>query len=341
MRQGKKVLVWAVAVVMVADSALACRWRQWSFRRPVNYGPAYYEADCCNSGYEVVVNESSCDAPADCLSCEGVTTEKVPADSYETVPYESSEPAPSQSTLDQDLPPAPPKAAPVEKPPAKPTPEKFVPPAIVPSAPAPQSVTPPPAQPTPSAPAPSSATAPQPAAPSSEVEDLFSQPDTTPIEPQTKPAAPNEVEDLFKEPEAAPAKPADEVEDLFKDLDTPSGNKAAASDTPAATPMDEPSKEIEDLFSEPTGPMATVELEATPAEPEIASATNEPTDGMRVWTDNTGRFQIRARLVVVGKSHVRLLKDTGKFTTVPYSRLSQTDLAYVRTQTDASKVAGF
>jgi hypothetical protein len=44
---------------------------------------------------------------------------------------------------------------------------------------------------------------------------------------------------------------------------------------------------------------------------------------------------------VIGKTHVRLLKDTGKFTTVPYSRLSQTDLAYVRTQTDASKVAGF
>ena len=44
------------------------------------------------------------------------------------------------------------------------------------------------------------------------------------------------MEDLFKEPEATPAKPADEVDDLFKDLDeTPSGNKAAASE-PQARP---------------------------------------------------------------------------------------------------------
>jgi hypothetical protein len=179
-------------------------------------------------------------------------------------------------------------------------------------------------EPAPTTPAPQT-----PAAPSSEVEDLFSQPETTPAEPQTKPAEPAEVEDLFKEPEAAPAKPADEVDDLFKDLDeTPSGNKAAASEAPAAESA-EPSKEVEDLFSEPTGPMAAAEAKADAA------------DGLRLWTDNTGKFQVRARLVVIGKTHVRLLKDTGKFTTVPYSRLSQTDLAYVRTQTDASKVAGF
>ena len=324
MRQGKKIVVWAVAIMMVANSASAFRWRHWGHCQPVYCGSSYssacYESSCGPADCGVVYEESGCCAsvPADCSNCE-VTTDKVPSPAVEFTP---AEPVTPQPTLDQDVPPAPPEPAPVERTPPVPR-ETFTPaPAAVepaPVTPAPREITPPAATPIP-APAPAPA-------PSAEVEDLFSQPETTPVDPQTKPAEPAEVEDLFKEPEAAPAKPTDEVDDLFKDLDAPSGNKAAASEAPAAP--NEPSKEVEDLFSEPAGPMAA-------AEPKSDSA-----DGMRLWSDNTGEFQVRARLVVVGKTHVRLLKDTGKFTTVPYSRLSQTDLAFVRTQTDASKVAGY
>jgi len=331
MRQGKKIVVWAVAVMMVANSAWAGRWRHWGHCQPVYCGPVYesgcYESSSCGD-CGVVVEESGCSTsvPADCSGCEGVTTDKVPSEGGETAPVEPTTPQPS---LDDDMPPAPPEPAPAETTPAPatpPAPANTFTPAPPAAKPAPMTPAPAPAPTTP-APAPTTPAPATPPAPAADVEDLFSQPETTPAEPQTKPAEPAEVEDLFKEPEAAPAKPADEVDDLFKDLDAPSGNKAAASEAPAAPA--EPSKEVEDLFSEPTGPMAA-------AEPKTDAA-----DGMRLWTDNTGEFQVRARLVVVGKTHVRLLKDTGKFTTVAYSRLSQTDLAFVRTQSDASKVAGF
>ena len=50
---------------------------------------------------------------------------------------------------------------------------------------------------------------------------------------------------------------------------------------------------------------------------------------VRTWTDNTGKYQTVGRLVKVGETHVRLLKDNGRFTTVSKKRLSQDDLAYV------------
>ncbi len=50
----------------------------------------------------------------------------------------------------------------------------------------------------------------------------------------------------------------------------------------------------------------------------------------RNWTDNTGTFHTAARLMWVGEDSVRLLKDTGRFATVPFRRLSQEDLAYVQ-----------
>jgi hypothetical protein len=51
--------------------------------------------------------------------------------------------------------------------------------------------------------------------------------------------------------------------------------------------------------------------------------------GVRVWTDDTGKYQTVARLVVIAKTHVRLLKQNGRYTTVPLGRLSQADLDYV------------
>jgi hypothetical protein len=50
---------------------------------------------------------------------------------------------------------------------------------------------------------------------------------------------------------------------------------------------------------------------------------------MRLWTDNTGKFQIRARLFAVADGQVRLLKETGRFTTVPFERLSAGDRQFV------------
>ena len=93
-----------------------------------------------------------------------------------------------------------------------------------------------------------------------------------------------------------------------------------------------PSSEVEDLFSEPTDkPSNSAGLDSKPADAALSP--------MRLWTDNTGKYQVRARLIVVGDRYVRLLKETGKTTTVPFSRLSGSDLAFVQHQV-SSELAG-
>ncbi|HEX3727115.1 MAG TPA: SHD1 domain-containing protein [Pirellulales bacterium] len=134
----------------------------------------------------------------------------------------------------------------------------------------------------------------------------------------------NDVEDLFKESEdkapatekEMPTEPAekaedktekkDDVEDLFK-----SSSRVKARRSVARRPAPTMTSELENLFAEP------------PVASESAAA-------MRLWTDNTGKFQIKAQLVTIGKNHVRLLKETGKYTTVTFDRLSRADLVFVR-----------
>jgi hypothetical protein len=50
----------------------------------------------------------------------------------------------------------------------------------------------------------------------------------------------------------------------------------------------------------------------------------------RRWTDNTGAYQIEARLAVIFPDKVRLLKPSGRTTTVSMNRLSPFDQDYVR-----------
>jgi hypothetical protein len=49
----------------------------------------------------------------------------------------------------------------------------------------------------------------------------------------------------------------------------------------------------------------------------------------RQWTDNSNQFQVQARLLLILDGKVRLLKETGRTTTVPLDRLSPDDRAYV------------
>jgi hypothetical protein len=50
----------------------------------------------------------------------------------------------------------------------------------------------------------------------------------------------------------------------------------------------------------------------------------------RQWVDNTGAYSIKARLSVIYIDKIKLLKENGKFTTVPLSRLSERDFGYVQ-----------
>jgi hypothetical protein len=62
-------------------------------------------------------------------------------------------------------------------------------------------------------------------------------------------------------------------------------------------------------------------------------ASNE----MRMWVDNTGSYSVNARLVRFSDGHVRLMKENGRMTTVPLSRLSERDLQFVNRQASAQK----
>jgi hypothetical protein len=184
----------------------------------------------------------------------------------------------------------------------------------------------------------------EPAAPADDMPLPTETPAEEPAAPAETPAKPAEdVEDLFKDTDTkpadapadkAPATPtdkADDVDDLFKDTDE---KKAATSEPAQEEPMNPvPTSEVEDLFSEPTDkPSTSASLDAKATDVEESSP-------MRLWTDNTGKYQVRARLLVVGDRYVRLLKDTGKTTTVPFSRLSGSDLAFVQHQV-SSELAG-
>jgi hypothetical protein len=49
----------------------------------------------------------------------------------------------------------------------------------------------------------------------------------------------------------------------------------------------------------------------------------------RNWKDNTGNYAVHAKLIVIYDDSVRLLKENGKTTTVPFRRLSETDRQHV------------
>jgi hypothetical protein len=77
---------------------------------------------------------------------------------------------------------------------------------------------------------------------------------------------------------------------------------------------------------------------ATPVVAATAAGTSAvvENDPMRLWHDDSGEFEVRAKLVLMLNGKVRLLKDTGKYTTVPLDRLSPSDLAYVRQHASAT-----
>ncbi len=60
---------------------------------------------------------------------------------------------------------------------------------------------------------------------------------------------------------------------------------------------------------------------------------------VRHWSDNTGTYQIEGRLIAILDGHVRVLKSTGKTTTVPMRRLSDADRKYVEEVIIRQKVA--
>jgi hypothetical protein len=111
------------------------------------------------------------------------------------------------------------------------------------------------------------------------------------------------------------------TEDLFPTETKPVAPAKPAKPAKPAAPEKKESKseDVEDLFG----------LLDADSETSNVSTTKPIAPEFRLWNDNTGSFQTTGKLVSITETHVRLLKDTGKYTTVPKERLSAEDLEYV------------
>jgi hypothetical protein len=167
-------------------------------------------------------------------------------------------------------------------------------------------------------------------------------------------ASQNDVE----EPRTASAANDPATNDLFDALDSGRSQPAPANDLfqePAAEPTEQPVGEgpgrpatqperdnsvddLDDLFGIRPLPGQSPSKTAESTQPVADQIDELP---MREWTDNTGRYQTVGRLVKVTHTHVRLLKDNERYTTVPKYRLSAADLAYVREVTQQLGVETF
>ena len=52
----------------------------------------------------------------------------------------------------------------------------------------------------------------------------------------------------------------------------------------------------------------------------------------RTWVDNTGRYSVQGRLLLIRDNAVQIMKSNGRTTTVPFDRLSSNDRKYVSVQ---------
>jgi len=160
--------------------------------------------------------------------------------------------------------------------------------------------------------APADAAAPAPAG-----EDLFGAP------PAAEPPAAPAGDDLFGAPPAADAPPA-AGDDLFgPPAGAPAGDDLFGKPTSASEPAP---ANLDDLFGTPAESAPKAEAPAAESDP-FADAFKST----RVWRDNTGSFEVTAVLAEIHTDKVRLLKDNGKYTTVPMRRLSTEDRQLVET----------
>lgn len=104
---------------------------------------------------------------------------------------------------------------------------------------------------------------------------------------------------------------------------------------PLVSPSPVPAK-TEDHADDPFAPLPSKEQPAAPlvVEPTLKKSDllAPGADGrlpLRQWTDNSGTFNVKAKLVLILDGKVRLLKETGRTTTVAITRLSQADQTYI------------
>ena len=348
-RYAKMLVVMMLVLSMAVDTALACRM----FRRSRG-------SSACYTRCQPVCNP----CPVQCDPCCGEammgSADAIFIPDSHTSDRPIAEPPVSPETSKPTL-------APSEPTPAKPTP---VPDEPLPAPTPEEAVTPEPAPDVPPA-DPTSVPEPEPAPPvepaPADEEMPAEDPAVEPIDPAPAPADPADVvpDVAPEEPvpaEAPPAEtPAEEVDNLFGEEPAADAPAEKPADEPAAEPADEPVPEpapadepVDDLFGDPAAeeaPKAPAEAPAEkPADADVDNlfdSSNGPNrasgitvSDYRKWIDNTGNYRVNARLVVVLNGKVRLFKENGRYTTVPFERLSEADLEFVLQQNQIAATAG-
>jgi hypothetical protein len=174
-------------------------------------------------------------------------------------------------------------------------------------------------------------------------DDLFDDPNDGPAEPEPDAADDGDLfdaaEDVLDDAGDATKEDAADIEDVdallggggadddaeVDDANFDDANIDDAGIDEADDKSDDNADEsIDDLFGQ--APAAAREVAANQLQ-HVAAPPRM--DVLRTWTDNSGQYQVRGQLKIIFEGHVRFLKENGRYTTVPLSRLSAPDLEFV------------
>jgi hypothetical protein len=123
-----------------------------------------------------------------------------------------------------------------------------------------------------------------------------------------------------------------------KPAEKPAVEQAKPAEKPAAAPAGENKSKPADNEKKEEKPKAEEKDPLFGSAPSVLhEAGGLASNEMRQWTDNTGSFSCRGRLVRFYEGQVRLLKENGRTTTVPLARLSTGDLEFVNRQASAQQ----
>jgi hypothetical protein len=358
----KTTMVWSMVIVMTFDVAAAGRWTSRLCCRVA----------CCDPCEPVVVRDCCGRVIVDCTGGKAADESLAPAPTPADDPINPPAPKPDPEVTPKK-PPAPKKdppkkVAPKKDPPKKaPAPKAKVdpedsatkaPPAAAPKKDPPKKAAPkkdppkkdPPKKDPPKKAAPAPAKK-APAAKKDPFDDPFGAPKkAAPAKKAPAKKAPAAKKDPFDDPfgaapKASPAKLAT-IDSAF--------DQAAVADvkkTAPAAPAKQVNNDLDDMFDTPALKNSAV---LTPAPSRdvapvmvLVKITLPSADRplpvqlgalapMRTWSDNTGKYKINGRLFLIMDGNVKLLKENGRFTTVPIRRLSEDDLRYVHEQAAAA-----
>jgi hypothetical protein len=125
---------------------------------------------------------------------------------------------------------------------------------------------------------------------------------------------------------AAPVTPAGDPDDPF----APARPAAPAAPTSVQPHEDDPFAPFRKPEAKPTAIAAESPARLTAP---LAAELRLDAEGRlpeRQWADNSGQFHTAGRLILILDGKIRILKATGRTTTVPLDRLSAIDREYVQ-----------